>query len=219
MAKHWIYVLRCTDDFIYVGETKRLYRRLFEHLRHAGGQNTRTHSPLELIGLYRLDNNKDDAILNAHTCAHHEFENFVTEMLMLYSPTTWFKVRGGRYTVIHDLDFRFVRDHVSRQSEARQKEMEKRPFCHCGLPCEKTKNPYHNYNVYKCSLHNVWPKMITFMKRMYPDFKIRRHPCDYYYKEIPVEHENYEFNKRTISVSRAFEKIERIEEQKSEDKQ
>lgn len=28
---HWVYILLCDDDYYYVGETSRLYRRLWEH--------------------------------------------------------------------------------------------------------------------------------------------------------------------------------------------
>ena len=34
---HWVYVLKCANNIIYVGETKRLYRRLNEHCNKDSG--------------------------------------------------------------------------------------------------------------------------------------------------------------------------------------
>ncbi len=54
---HWIYVLVCKDNFIYVGETEHLYARFKQHLSGKGGLNTHIHCPHTLIGLYKLADN------------------------------------------------------------------------------------------------------------------------------------------------------------------
>ena len=54
---HWVYVLECEDDYLYVGETTRLFKRFNEHLRNRGGSNTIKHKPYKLIGLYNVNNN------------------------------------------------------------------------------------------------------------------------------------------------------------------
>jgi predicted GIY-YIG superfamily endonuclease len=119
---HWVYVLECEDDYIYVGETKRLFRRFSEHLKSRGGFNTIKHKPHKLIGLYRV-------------CANHSFmkyrnsirsgeydrfilekwedegdnlliENHITERLFYErrnnheygTGNEWYRIRGGKYT-------------------------------------------------------------------------------------------------------------------------
>ena len=57
---HWVYVLECEDDYIYVGETTRLFSRFQEHITHHGGKNTRSHTPQKLIGLYKVNDNDLD---------------------------------------------------------------------------------------------------------------------------------------------------------------
>ena len=54
---HWVYVLECEDDYIYVGETTRLFSRFQEHITHRGGKNTLSHTPRKLIGLYKVNGN------------------------------------------------------------------------------------------------------------------------------------------------------------------
>lgn len=64
MGKHWVYVLRNleldeTMDTIYIGETKRLYRRFKEHLTGKGGKNTCTFgNDVLLVGLYHIPSNQ-----------------------------------------------------------------------------------------------------------------------------------------------------------------
>ena len=55
---HLIYIIECNDNFIYVGETNNIYRRLKEHIRGKGGKNTHTHIPKKLIGLYKVNDNQ-----------------------------------------------------------------------------------------------------------------------------------------------------------------
>ena len=44
----WIYILKCEDDYFYVGETARLYRRFWEHTAGIGGINTQIFTPLKI---------------------------------------------------------------------------------------------------------------------------------------------------------------------------
>ena len=60
---HWVYVLKCADNIIYVGETKRLYRRLNEHCNKDSGSCT-THDVLssKFNLLYKVED--DCSIIN-----------------------------------------------------------------------------------------------------------------------------------------------------------
>ena len=47
----WIYILKCSEDYenniYYIGQTKRLYRRFWEHDGGKGGVNTSIYKPEE----------------------------------------------------------------------------------------------------------------------------------------------------------------------------
>ena len=119
---HWVYVLECEDDYIYVGETTRLFTRFREHLEHRGGANTYRHTPLRLIGLYKVNENNSfmeyrKAVLSGD---YNRFllenwdtdgdnlliENHITERFFYErrdnssygGGSEWYKVRGGKYT-------------------------------------------------------------------------------------------------------------------------
>ena len=50
----WVYILKCIDDYYYVGETKRLYRRFREHQEGFGGTNTSTYTPESIVSIYKF---------------------------------------------------------------------------------------------------------------------------------------------------------------------
>jgi predicted GIY-YIG superfamily endonuclease len=121
---HWIYVLKCSDDFIYVGETEHLYKRLTQHICGRGGKNTHTHIPRKLVGLYKLNDNhsfyqynsaiKCGTSNNIQTAINEWglwgdnlfIENRFTERLFYErqhnheygTGIEWYRVRGGKYT-------------------------------------------------------------------------------------------------------------------------
>lgn len=119
---HWVYVLECDDDYIYVGETTRLCRRFNEHLRSRGGSNTIKHKPYKLIGLYKVNDNHSFIIYrNAIKSGEYNpflidnwdnrgdnllIENHITERFLYERRENnsygygleWYKVRGGKYT-------------------------------------------------------------------------------------------------------------------------
>jgi len=119
---HWVYVLECEDDYLYVGETTRLFRRFNEHLRSRGGSNTIKHKPYKLIGLYKVNENHSfmryKNTINAGEynrfilddwendgdnllIENHITERFLYERRENYcygGGLEWYKVRGGKYT-------------------------------------------------------------------------------------------------------------------------
>lgn len=119
---HWIYITECNDNFIYVGETIHLYKRLTQHIRGRGGKNTHSHIPKKLIGLYKVYDNQsfyqyNSAIKNNvdtkniinewGTCGDNLWiENRFTERLFYErrhnhdygTGNEWYRVRGGKYT-------------------------------------------------------------------------------------------------------------------------
>ena len=119
---HWVYVLECEDDYIYVGETARLFRRFNEHLKSRGGSNTLKHKPNKLIGLYKVNENHSFMMYrNAVQSGEYNrfivddwendgdnllIENHITERFLYERRENnsygggleWYKVRGGKYT-------------------------------------------------------------------------------------------------------------------------
>lgn len=119
---HWIYVLECEDDYLYVGETTRLFTRFNEHLKSRGGSNTSTHKPKKLIGLYKVSDNHsfmnyrneiqsgqyniffsdnwnsdgDNLLIENHITQRFLYER--RENNYYGGGEEWYKVRGGKYT-------------------------------------------------------------------------------------------------------------------------
>ncbi|HEY0889067.1 MAG TPA: GIY-YIG nuclease family protein [Nocardioides sp.] len=50
------YMLRCADDSLYVGSTRNLEKRLFEHQSGLGATYTRSRRPVELVWCEEYDN-------------------------------------------------------------------------------------------------------------------------------------------------------------------
>ena len=119
---HWVYVLECEDEYLYVGETTRLFRRFNEHLQSRGGSNTIKHKPHKLIGLYKVNENHSFIKYRntIKSCEYNRFiidnwgnegdnlliENHITERFFYEKRdnycygggSEWYKVRGGKYT-------------------------------------------------------------------------------------------------------------------------
>ena len=124
---HWVYVIECSDKFIYVGETEYLYKRLSQHIQGRGGKNTHIHIPKTLIGLYKVNDNYSFYKYNLAK-KNNEYTNFIIkdwgisgDNLMIENRITerlfyerrnnkeygsgneWYRVRGGKY-VKEELD-------------------------------------------------------------------------------------------------------------------
>lgn len=115
---HWVYVLQCEDDRIYVGETKSLFRRLRQHISGSGSKCTQFFHPIGIIALYNIskniafenyrnDNNitKLSATFNLdwkdmykNNLSNLDIENYITECFMDSRGDEWWKVSGGKYT-------------------------------------------------------------------------------------------------------------------------
>jgi predicted GIY-YIG superfamily endonuclease len=172
---HWIYILECEDEYIYIGETTRLYRRFSEHQNGGGSVNTRCHSPQKLIGLYKVAENSSflkyrDSILNnifnkniIRDWGEEEFdnlqvENHFTEIFLhlrsssstknfLYEDGYWQKIRGGKYT-----KDTWKNPVLNIKSDA----ILDRPNCHCLVPAEVKISKDKTKIYFVCALKNIW---------------------------------------------------------------
>ena len=188
----WVYILKCSDDYYYVGETKRLYRRFWEHQEGIGGINTSTYIPEGIVSIYKVSTlskffeynnivmnkicniyfNRGDTLLKEFNIDEYDdeyddnlfVENNITECLMLNSKDNWKKIRGGKYTRF-DIEYTLpINEYIKNL-----------PLCNCGLPCDIKKNDEHNYLYFRCAKKNMWSTMKE-------KFDIQDEPCKYFMK-------------------------------------
>jgi hypothetical protein len=216
----WVYILKCKDDFYYVGETKRLYRRFWEHTDGIGGVNTSIYTPEGIVAIYKVGtickfleyneyvNNIIDGVfggkyqslkLKAFNDEYEESqydnlyaENNVTECLMIHNEEDWNKIRGGKYTRF-DVEYKFPENNYIKDL----------PLCNCGLPCDIKKNEDKNYLFFRCAKKNMWDKFKQ-------DFDINDQACDFFMeytkdKKIKIE-EQYKFQERSKTLKELFKK-------------
>jgi hypothetical protein len=189
----WIYILKCKDDYYYIGQTKRLFRRFREHFNGGGGINTDMFEPIEIVGIYKIgtickfteyneyiddiiNNNEEcdfDIIRNMlddfNSCEYNDYyneleaENDIVECLMIHNKTNWDKIRGGKYVRL-DIDYNYPDN----------KYIKDLPLCYCNIPCDIKRNEENNYLYFRCSKKNMWEKF----KNIYNIDD----PCNYFKK-------------------------------------
>lgn len=190
----WIYILQCEDDYFYVGETSRLYRRFWEHQDGKGGLNTSHYPPKNIVAIYsvnrlgkfldyttKVKNNNYNLNYNIYfnrggilenfneddnTFGYDSLwvENFITEKLMIDNEENWSKIRGGKY-VRFNVEYSFPNNTFVQEL----------PNCYCKLPCDVKQNEEHNYLFFRCPKKNMWNKMRE-------EFEINDDPCNFFMK-------------------------------------
>jgi len=183
---HWVYIFECEYNRLYVGETTRLFRRIWEHNRGDGGVNTRVFKPERLAAIYKVqtlgkfqsyDYNVDEAVNNrtkynkwklikfeddeedVHDCK--AAENNITECLMMSFGVTK-NIRGGKYT------------HIDNHYELPNNDLFKRlPFCDCGYPCDIKKCEDKDVLYFRCPRKNFWDVLCE-------SFECCDEPCKFY---------------------------------------
>lgn len=164
----WVYILKCEDDYYYVGETTRLYRRFWEHFQGRGGFNTYNYTPDGVVAIYKVDTlgkyfeynrNVISAIENKERYNKWLLQNFnedrdeydnlytennIAECMMLHNKESWEKIRGGKYT--KDVRYMFPINNDVKDF----------PLCHCRLPCDIHKKDGTNYLYFRCAKKNMW---------------------------------------------------------------
>ena len=206
----WVYILKCSDDYYYIGETKRLYRRFWEHQAGIGGINTSTYIPEGIVAIYRVSIlgkffeynnivmnkicniyfNRSNTLLEEFNYQYEDdeydnlfVENNITECLMLHNKANWKKIRGGKYTRL-DIEYTLpINEYIKNL-----------PLCNCGLPCDIKNNDEHNYLYFRCAKKNMWSDMKE-------EFDIQGEPCKYFMKYTKdIEYKiYYEQKKKMIS--------------------
>jgi len=177
---HWIYILKCEENIIYVGETKRLYRRLNEHVTNVSHLATTVqYRPDKFMGLYNLKNNLKLLSPTETLCKMYddffteqqkkidalELENEITEMYMKVMGNKWSNVYGGKYC-----------GYRPKKNPSFDIELY-RPYCDCKLPAEIYE--YKNKKYWRCCRKNIWEDLKdVLINRL--NFSNNVIPCNYY---------------------------------------
>lgn len=196
---NWVYVLKCEDDYTYIGQTSRLYARFFEHVTGRGGYNTHIHKPNKLLGLYRVNSNAsfikyrkmvelgeyNPFVINDwnDTGDYLMVEDFITERFMHDADPEWWKIRGGKHT--RKLTYKEIIEGNPTKRLAK-KDVVDRPLCKCGLPSEVKLAKDKQKIYFVCALSNIWE---SFFGVLDVDNK-----CDFYevYKDDTRVKKRYE---------------------------
>ena len=217
----WVYILRCEDDYYYVGETKRLYRRFWEHQGGIGGSNTSNYIPEEIVAIYKVDtickfidyndyvNKIIDGVWHENykgfklrdfndECDEYQYDNLyaennIAECLMIHNKDEWNKIRGGKYTRF-DIEYKYPDNDYIKDL----------PLCKCELPCDIKKNEDKNYLYFRCAKKNMWDKLRE-------EFDIDDEPCNFFMEYTKDKQLKLNENKRferfvMISINYNFDK-------------
>jgi hypothetical protein len=177
----WIYILQCEDDYKYIGKTRRLYRRFWEHI-NGKSVNTTKHHPEEIICIYKsyiinnfieyhtsVINNKYDYSIFLDFDDEYELddiknisENYITETLFIHYDKYKKKIIGGKY--ICD---------SKKYTYPSNKEYYGIPLCDCGFPCDVKKNNKKHNLYFRCAKKNIWEDFKDI-------FEIHGEPCNFY---------------------------------------
>ena len=115
---HWVYILKCKGGSLYVGETKRLFKRLSEHLSKKGCIHTGNYRPTKIMALYRLSDMKKHIkgqyTSDKHFALHVEYS--ITQLLM------------KKYKNSKKIDIGY------NNTESFPGKTIKIPYCKCNLP-------------------------------------------------------------------------------------
>jgi hypothetical protein len=216
----WVYILKCEDNYYYVGQTTRLYRRFWEHFAGTGGLNTSIYRPEYIVAIYRVKtickffyyNEYVNKIIDGvwqdkyNTFKLKDFndeedddnydnleaENSVTECFMMHKPDEWNRIRGGKY-IRFDVEYKYPDNNYIKDL----------PLCKCGLPCDIRKNDDENYLFFRCAKKNMW---YNFKEQ----FDIDEEPCNFFMeytkdKKYRLE-ESKQFEDRIKNLKELFKK-------------
>ncbi len=215
----WIYILLCENDYYYVGETSRLYRRFWEHISGIGGLNTSIYPVKEIVAIYKVDtlnqffkynSNVLDTINNNYTIDNQNgynkwlLKNFNNEQFeesdflyvenqitesLMLSDKKEWNKVRGGKYTRFDVKYSFPNNEYIKEL----------PICNCYLPCDVKKNEEKNLLYFRCPKKNMWDDF----KNM---FDINDQPCKFYMEYITDIEFRVEENKRNQKISELFKK-------------
>jgi hypothetical protein len=194
----WIYILKCSEEHYYVGETTRLYRRFWEHIAGKGGLNTSLHIPKQLVGLYRVStiqkfieyNNimninepniyfdRLSDILNDFNYSQKDIEGEELDKKNNLTAETYIT----ECLMVNSItNWKKIRGAKYSRFDAeyefpQNSDVKDLPLCKCGIPCDVRTNEDDSYIYFRCSKKNIWDEL-----RNQIDIDIDE-PCNYFSK-------------------------------------
>ncbi len=190
---HWVYILKCEDNYYYVGETTRLYRRFWEHGEGFGGLNTQLFKPEKIVAIYKVNtlgkfieynNNVIDTINKNYTVYNqngynkwllkkfNDDDNKYYDHLEAENNITECLMINNEYNWRKIRGGQYTRFTIEYDFPTNEyiKEL---PLCNCGLPCDIKKNEDKEYLFFRCAKKNMWD---GFKEQ----FDIDEEPCKFY---------------------------------------
>ena len=217
---HWVYILKCEDDYYYVGETTRLYRRFWEHGEGIGGLNTALFKPEKIVAIYKVNtlgkfleynNNVIDTINNNFTIYNqngynkwllkkfNENDDKYYDHLYAENNITECLIINNEYNwrkIRGGQYTRFCIDYDFPNNEY----IKELPLCNCGLPCDIKKNEDKEYLYFRCAKKNMWD---SFKEQ----FDIVDEPCKFYEEYTKDKQFRLEESKKTEERSTILKEL------------
>lgn len=204
----WIYILKCSDEDLddeyeetiyYVGQTKRLYSRFWEHNGGKGGINTSTWIPQEIVAIYKVSdiskfityNEKITDINNDNTLEWTYNSGMYNPKYMLnnwddidFDCDNFYHSENNiaECLMVHNKDdWKNIRGGKYVRFDCNYKfpnnnYIKELPLCDCGLPCDVKKNKNKNNLYFRCAKKNMWDGLKYQINDLYCDDE----PCSFY---------------------------------------
>lgn len=216
---HWIYILKCEDDYFYIGETTRLYRRFWEHFDGKGGVNTSTYNPENIIAIYKLntlsnffeyqyyiinitnknvDNDSDnDSNMKSAISILCNFDNDLENYNNLEIENNIVEC----FMIHNEHNWKKIRGgKYTKNIEYKfpvNNFVKDLPICKCNIPCDVKKNEEQNYLFFRCAKKNLWDGLKE-------DFDIIDEPCDFFMKYTKDQEFKLNQNNRKKKLKELF---------------
>jgi hypothetical protein len=188
----WVYILKCENEYYYVGETQRLFRRFWEHAEGCGGLNTSIYTPECIVAIYKVNTlgkffeynrNVIDAINNNNVInnqsiydkwllkkfnddVEYDYDNLEAENniteCLMINNKSTWEKIRGG-KYTRFIEYKFPINEVVKDL----------PLCKCGLPCDIKKHEDNNYLFFRCAKKNMWE---SFKEQ----FEIDDEPCNFF---------------------------------------
>lgn len=209
----WVYILQCCDDYYYIGETSRLYRRFWEHQEGIGGLNTSVYPPKNIIAIYpvnrlgkffvynsKIDNNDYNTNYNIFFDRGGILENFNIDDEYSYDyDSLWVENTITEKMMLMNKDNwkkirggKYVRFNVEYKFPENEV-VDILPKCNCNLPCDVKKNDDSKFLYFRCAKKNIWNEMRN-------EFDIIDKPCNFFMKYTKDIDYKIEYEKRKENI-------------------
>lgn len=209
----WVYILQCEDDYFYVGETTRLYRRFWEHNNGIGGLNTSLYPPVKIVAIYSVNrlgkffdytikvSNNDYRLnyniyfnrggiienFNDNDEENNEYNSLWVENniteKLMIDNEVNWNKIRGGKYTRFNVEYNFPNNHFVKEL----------PNCNCGFPCDVKQNEENNYLYFRCAKKNMWDAMRE-------KFEIDEEPCNFFLKYTKDNQYKIEYEKRKQKI-------------------